>query len=179
MIILTETIGSPIPTTTRSQVGTVSSLNGCIRLWSSQKKPRWKGRATMFMISTGTATEMINKCRHFNFSVTHIDWRQRSQGISAWQHFPQQVSWVQYHGGGDGGFFFFYMQQLGGRFDPSRPTSTFFFSRDQFMHTNFHSWGQDQSTMAQQAGMSVEKHSPMSYTWASFPERFPLCAWTA
>ena len=43
----------------------------------------------------------------------------------------------------------------------------------------FRSLGQDQSTVAEQAEMTVGKRSLMSFVSAPFPGRFPNYAWTA
>ena len=50
-------------------------------------------------------------------------------------------------------------------------------SKYQLTAHQFHSLGQNQSTVAQWADTTVEC-SWMSYVWAHFPDRFPHCAWT-
>ena len=58
-----------------------------------------------------------------------------------------------------------------------------FLCEDLLAHTYFHFLSQDQSTVAQQAEMTVAKCSLMSCLWAHFPKReswqFPSFAWTA
>ena len=44
---------------------------------------------------------------------------------------------------------------------------------------HFHSLGQDQTTVTQQAEINLYGHSLMSCMWAHFPDRFPYHVWTA
>ena len=65
----------------------------------------------------------------------------------------------------------------------SLPAPVFFFFffggvvkwRSSYAHLS-HSLGQDQSTVAQQAEMTCDKHSLMSCTWVHFPDKFPYYA---
>ena len=56
----------------------------------------------------------------------------------------------------------------------------FFFLKWRSAHVHgFHFLGQDQSTVAQWAKMTVAECSLMSCMWARFPDRLPHYAWTA
>ena len=70
-----------------------------------------------------------------------------------------------------GGGFFLTCKDFGGGFDDSFPTCPLMFlSGDQLAHTNSTFFlGQDQSTMAQQAEMTVAKCLLMRFVWARFP----------
>ena len=69
-------------------------------------------------------------------------------------------------------------QDFGGRFEDSFPALLLFYLKWRSVHTyQFHFLGQDQSTVALWAKMTVAKCLLTSCMWAHIPARFPHCAW--
>ena len=79
-----------------------------------------------------------------------------------------------------GGSFFFACGDFWGRLAVHSLPALSFLSGDQLAHTNSAFLGQDQSTMAQQAEMTMADCFPTHLCVSLFfPNRFPHCAWTA
>ena len=87
------------------------------------------------------------------------------------------VSFTIGHIGGGG--FILACEEFGRMFHYSFPACTFFFKAEISMHALISLFSQNQSTMAEQAEMTVAERSQTSCVWAHFLIGSPHYAWTA